>query len=116
MTGAGNNTYHIIGADRSAVLIDAGIGHAEHLAEIAAQLAAHSATLQSILVTHAHIDHAAGAPALATAYPDAIFRKYLWPPLDHDYRVDWQPLHDRDRLVVGDETIVALHTPGHSPD
>src|SRR5262249_50778758 len=40
MTGAGNNTYLLAGADGSATLIDAGVGQPQHLAEVADRLAA----------------------------------------------------------------------------
>jgi endoribonuclease LACTB2 len=30
--------------------------------------------------------------------------------------VPWQPLADGDRIDIGDTTLVAVHTPGHSPD
>ena len=36
MTGAGNNTY-LIASDGEAVLIDAGVGHPDHLAALGAR-------------------------------------------------------------------------------
>ena len=69
MTGRGNNTYLLPGEDGEAILIDAGVGEPQHLAEIARQLAAHRAQLRRVLVTHAHADHASGAPALAAGAP-----------------------------------------------
>ena len=131
MTGLGNNTYLIPGADGAAVLIDAGVGAPAHLAEIAQRLAGQRAHLDRVLVTHGHADHASGAPALALAHPRATFAKFPWPEEDVRYQVAWQPLADGDRVVVGAElarpidlarpfaqgdSLVALHTPGHSPD
>ena len=116
MTGRGNNTYLIAGRDGTATLIDAGVGDTRHLAEIDRRLAAHDARLARVLVTHGHADHASGAPALAAAHPDATFAKYPWPEEDARYDVEWQSLADGQILASGDESLAALHTPGHSPD
>jgi glyoxylase-like metal-dependent hydrolase (beta-lactamase superfamily II) len=69
-----------------------------------------------VLVTHAHPDHASGAPALAAAWPSASFLKHPWSGEDTKYAVDWRPLKDGDRVEVGGITLTALHTAGHSPD
>ena len=112
MTGRGNNTYLIPNASSGAVLIDAGVGEPRHLADIDRELAAHRVRLDGVLVTHGHADHASGAPALALAHPHATFAKYPWPEEDARYQVAWRPLTDGDVI----ESLVALHTPGHSPD
>jgi glyoxylase-like metal-dependent hydrolase (beta-lactamase superfamily II) len=116
MTGLGNNTYLIAGADGRGVLIDAGVGQPQHLADLADRLAAQRCTLDHVLVTHGHADHASGAPALASRYPGATFAKYPWPEEDTKYDVMWQPLADGERCPIGDDVLTALYTPGHSPD
>lgn len=116
MTGAGNNTYLLVGDDRLATLIDAGIGHERHLAALQQELDNHGATLAEVLVTHAHSDHAAGVPALAAAHPAASFFKYPWPEVDIRYPATWQRLDDGQRVRAGGEWLTVLHTPGHSVD
>ena len=71
-----------------------------------------------MLVTHGHPDHASGVRALAAAYPHATFFKCPWPDDDARYPVEWRTLADGDRLRrPGDAAaLVAIHTPGHSPD
>jgi glyoxylase-like metal-dependent hydrolase (beta-lactamase superfamily II) len=112
MTGAGNTTWLVPG--RVPVLIDAGTGDPRHLAELEAALA--GARLQTALVTHAHGDHASGAPPLRDRMPHVRFAKMPWPERDARYPVDWQPIVDGQRFEAGDGELVAVHTPGHAPD
>jgi len=114
MTGSGNNTYLIAGRHGSATLIDAGVGEPRHLAALASALG--TGRLEAVLVTHGHRDHAAGAPAIAAAHPAAAFRKRPWPDEDAQYAVPWRALDEGDIIDVGDEPLMTLHTPGHSPD
>ncbi len=116
MTGAGNNTYLLATPNGTAVLIDAGVGQPQHVADLADRLAADRCMLGRVLVTHGHADHASGAPALASRYPAATFAKFPWPEEDAKYDVAWRALSDNDAILVGDDQLLALHTPGHSPD
>jgi len=116
MTGHGNNTYLIVGNDQQATLIDAGVGSPDHLADIARHLAERQATLRKVLVTHAHTDHASGAPAIAAAHAHARFFKRQWGDEDSQVGIDWEPIDERDRIASGGEALIVLHTPGHSPD
>jgi glyoxylase-like metal-dependent hydrolase (beta-lactamase superfamily II) len=116
MTGAGNSTYLLIGDDRSASLIDAGVGESAHLQELASALDARRAQLETVLVTHGHPDHAGGAPAIARAHPSAVFAKRPWPDEDAQYDVEWRSLADGQVIVAAGEPLTVVHTPGHSPD
>ena len=116
MTGEGNNTYLLGDAHGDAALVDAGVGNPQHLDALARALDAADAVLTAVLVTHGHADHASGAPALAAAYPAAHFWKHPWPSEDARYVVDWRDVNDRDVIAAGREPLMALHTPGHSPD
>jgi glyoxylase-like metal-dependent hydrolase (beta-lactamase superfamily II) len=112
MTGAGNNTYLLAAPDGGAMLIDAGVGEARHLGELARGLDALSAPLTRVVVTHGHADHASGAPAIASAHPSASFVKHPWPEEDANYPVAWRSLGDNERIGG----LTALYTPGHAPD
>lgn len=72
-TGEGTNTYVVAGAQNSpAAVIDPGPDDAAHLAAILAA-AGGSQRIAAILVTHAHLDHSAGAQALASATGALIY-------------------------------------------
>jgi glyoxylase-like metal-dependent hydrolase (beta-lactamase superfamily II) len=116
MTGQGNNTYLIVGSQGQGTLIDAGVGDSRHVAAIERHLGDGRARLDHILVTHAHADHASGAPVLVRAHREARCHKFPWPDEDRKYPVLWELLADGNRLLAGGEPLVVLHTPGHSPD
>src|SRR5262245_32667336 len=98
MTGRGNNTYLLIDDERDAVLIDAGVGESRHLAALQEQLFRRRAKLESVIVTHAHADHAAGVMALDAEHHGVRFLKCPWAPEDQKYPVHWEPIADRDEI------------------
>ncbi|HTM04226.1 MAG TPA: MBL fold metallo-hydrolase [Vicinamibacterales bacterium] len=112
MTGEGNWTWLLPGTE--ATLIDAGTGAPRHLAALDDAL--RGAPLAQVLVTHAHTDHASGAPAIATRHQETRFRKMLWRERDAKWPVPYEPIADGDRIAAGDTSLVAIHTPGHAPD
>jgi hydroxyacylglutathione hydrolase len=116
MTGGGNNTYLLIGPAGSATLVDAGVGEPRHVADLESRLAAGVGRLDAVLVTHAHADHASGAPALGARHPGARFYKCPWPAADAAFEVRWEPIGEGDVVDAGGEQLAVLHTPGHSPD
>ena len=116
MTGPGNNTYLFVTENGPATLIDAGVGHPEHLADLSRELDARDARLKTVLATHGHRDHVGGASAIAAAHPAAEFAKYPWPGHDAGDGVVWRPLPDGEIVDAGGESLLVLYTPGHSPD
>jgi glyoxylase-like metal-dependent hydrolase (beta-lactamase superfamily II) len=111
MTGQGNWTYLLPGS--SSVLIDAGVGRTPHLDELFSRAPQGPGT---VLVTHAHPDHASGVPAIATRAPGARFMKLPWPERDTGAGVAWAPLADGQRIDTPEGPLAVVHTPGHSPD
>jgi hydroxyacylglutathione hydrolase len=129
MTGPGTCTF-IVGSGQVAV-IDPGPALDSHLAAILAALDP-GETVATILVTHAHLDHSALAPALARAtgapvlaYGGATSGRSPamqrlvegglsggGEGLDMGFEPD-QLVMDGDRLSGPDWSFQALHTPGH---
>ncbi len=100
MTYHGTNTYLIDGPDGTTVL-DPGPDDAQHRDAVLAA----AGKIARILVSHSHIDHVAGLPALRAATNAPVFA--FSPELSPDHR-----LTDGD--IVAGWTV--LHTPGHAPD
>jgi glyoxylase-like metal-dependent hydrolase (beta-lactamase superfamily II) len=123
-TFKGTNTY-LVGADALAV-IDPGPADRDHIAAILRAAAGRPIT--HILATHAHRDHVDGVAALQelTGASTCGFRRdavqlaasgngevseYTNPDFAPDIH-----MADGDRVTGAGWELVALHTPGHSPD
>lgn len=111
MTGPGTNTY-IIGEPGAWAVIDPGPDDERHVQRIAQFV---GDGLKYILCTHAHPDHAPGAVILKRLTGAPIFGA----PSGPNFRSEWKFVPDRtlsdgDRLMLGDTTLRAIHTPGHA--
>ena len=103
-----NNVY-IVSCSRTneAVIIDAA-SDADRILSATEDL-----TISAVLTTHGHHDHV-GAVARVTETLDIPFRMH---EADSSLagRVPDKPLVDNEQLIVGELTLSALHTPGHTP-
>jgi glyoxylase-like metal-dependent hydrolase (beta-lactamase superfamily II) len=95
-TGAtGTNTWLLRGP--APALVDAGVGDPEHIAEIERALG--GTPLARVFITHAHVDHVSGLPALRARWPELMVLR----PEGGSY-------------AAGDTTLRIIPTPGHAPD
>ncbi len=97
LTGAGSNTY-LVGVDEI-VVVDPGPGVASHVDAI---VGCGGDRIRWIAVTHGHPDHAGGAAALAEQTGAEVL---AFGTIDEGFE-----------LEATEFRLLALHTPGHSPD
>jgi len=107
LTGSGNNTWLLDGDEPT--LIDAGVGKPGHVDAIAARLG--DRVLVRVLVTHGHVDHASGVPALRARWPAIDICKWTT-----QGESGWHALNDTSRIRAGSGELTVIHTPGHAPD
>lgn len=112
MTADGTRTY-VVGRARP-VVIDPGPADERHLAALAEVLG--GASPVAILLTHAHPDHAGGAPALAgaTGSPVAMGHGSVYSGFDARHVTRW--LADGDVLETEAGVVRAVALPGHAPE
>jgi glyoxylase-like metal-dependent hydrolase (beta-lactamase superfamily II) len=113
-------------ATRRAAVVDPG-GEIDRLLAVVAK---HGLTLEKILITHAHLDHAGGTAELArrSGVPiegpqqgdqfwieqmPAQARMFGFPPCEAFTPDRW--LQHGDRVTVGELEFEVLHCPGHTP-
>ena len=109
---------------RDAIVVDPG----DEIDKISALLAKHGLTVKAIVITHAHIDHVAGAHKLraltgAPVYMNENDRELLnaldmqasWLGVETPPRTEIDSLAaDGAILKLGDAEFQVMHTPGHT--
>lgn len=108
MTGPGTNTW-VVSSLGEAIVIDPGPEIAGHIDAIHEELDGLSP--RAVLITHTHPDHAPAANRLASALGVSA----IGPAHGLDFRPD-RLIADGDSVEFGGHRVVAIATPGHTPD
>ncbi|WP_020664163.1 MBL fold metallo-hydrolase [Amycolatopsis benzoatilytica] len=106
MTLEGTNTWVLRAPDAAAsVVVDPGYHDLDHLRKLVAV-----GSVELILLTHHHLDHAEGAPWLAeqAGVPVRAF--------DASLCQGAEPFADEDEFTAAGLEFRVLHTPGHTDD
>ncbi len=107
LTLDGTNTWLLRAPDSlSAIVVDPGPDHDAHLGPVLAA----AGVVSTILLTHGHVDHSAGAHRLA-ALTGAPVRA-----LDAGRRMGSVGLHDGEVIAASGVEVRVWSTPGHSAD
>jgi glyoxylase-like metal-dependent hydrolase (beta-lactamase superfamily II) len=115
------------------ILIDTGAGWSvDKIINNIQKLGFDCNNLSKILLTHCHIDHIGGAPEIKKRFGSKIYiHKLDAPPLENGdqtltaatwYQTKFPPTsvdvkfnNPEEVLRIGEEKIICLHTPGHTP-
>lgn len=108
-----DNNVWVVGDDQGCVVIDP----AHDLDAVADAVG--SRTVEKILLTHAHDDHAGLVVEAAGRFGAPIFlhpdEQPLWKLTHSEPAPSFHRLTDGFQIPVGDATLTVIHTPGHSP-
>lgn len=104
--GLGDNSYVVASGDQAA-LIDPqrDVGRYLDLAGL------YGVSIRHVLETHVHNDYVSGAVELRAATGAEIAA-----PAAGKYEFDLRPMAEGDEVRVGEIRLVALETPGHTPE
>ena len=111
MTLDGTNTWIIAEpGSPSAVVVDPGPDHEGHLRRVLAAAVAGDRRVASILLTHGHLDHSAGAARLAELSGASV------QAADPARRLGAEGFADGDVVTAAGCELRVVATPGHSSD
>src|SRR5215467_7787781 len=111
MTLDGTNTWLVAEPGSAAVLvIDPGPDEEPHLRRICQVAAERGQRVVSIVLTHRHLDHSAGAPRLSELTGAPVLA------VDPDHRLGSEGLSPGDVLDASGCELRVIKTPGHTAD
>jgi len=123
------NTYMLTEGDE-AVLIDPGFSNEAEFKRFQLALTESGASLKAVMLTHAHVDHVLGLPAVLDAYDVDVYLSHAdlkpWRNIRQQAamfglkadNLDFTPidLPEQKGFSIGAFRMDLIYTPGHAPD
>jgi glyoxylase-like metal-dependent hydrolase (beta-lactamase superfamily II) len=110
--GSGATLSYLFGCGSChvAIAVDPVLGDEDRFI---AEAARHEVKITQVIDTHLHADHYSGGRALA-ARTGAVYALHESNTGHVGY--EFEPLHDTQRIVLGNVVVEVVHTPGHTRD
>lgn len=123
------NTYILYNEKKEAIIFDPGNSNATENEALDGFIKAKGLNLNRLILTHAHIDHILGNKHVFETYgllPEIhegeLEMLAAGPQVAQMYAIDYSPspkpekfIAEGDEIVLGDDRLKVLFTPGHSP-
>lgn len=125
------NTY-LLTKNGQSILVDPGFSNKREFVNFRSALGNRNSRLLAVLLTHAHIDHVLGLPAVLDAFDVDVYLNhhdlYPWENIPEQaamfgldagelaFSFTPRELPAREAFSMGPFTMDLLYTPGHSPD
>lgn len=123
------NTY-LLTKEGHSLLIDPGFSNDREFRAFHSALANQNSRLLAVLLTHAHIDHVLGLPAVLRKFDSDVYLSHIdlypWNNISEQAamfglkadNLSFTPkeLPEQKEYALGPFTMDLLHTPGHAPD
>jgi hydroxyacylglutathione hydrolase len=123
------NTYVVFAENGHAIIIDPGMYHAGEDKILFDFISQQGLNVQQIILTHCHLDHVFGVYSAITKYkvPMAFHaletEVYAWATaaaMKYGLQIGLLPdadyfIKEGDKIILGDDELQILFTPGHSP-
>ena len=123
------NTYVLYNEKNECIIIDPGSYFPEEQQELKAFIDKNALTPKMLLNTHCHLDHVFGNKFIAETYnltlqmhpkEEVVLQFAPTSGLMYDmpfdnYQGEFIFLNEGDKIVLGEDELEIIHTPGHSP-
>lgn len=123
------NTYLLV-REGKAIIIDPGFATESEFSDFNSKLESQNASLEAVVLTHAHVDHVMGLQRLLKEYDVPVYLNtedlFLWENFGSqatmfglnqvDFSFTPESLPSEGTFAVGDFEFECLFTPGHAPD
>lgn len=124
------NTYVLFNENKQAIIIDPGCYTANEEKQLQQFINTYELKVDEIILTHCHFDHVFGLKMVCETYnltpkmhaAEEVLLQYAevaaakWQiPFSNWYKNEYITINESHKIVLGNDELSILHTPGHSP-